>query len=412
MFHDPANPSLFMITKPLASVLLLSTTVFGLAAGEADSARETARFAPKNLARQHVGSNLFLFNATSQSYQPTEAAAAWLDDDVSTGWPIMAGRQHYLLTLAEPTLLTNIALSTRAVPGTVTIYAGDEPAAPGAKAWSVLAKDIPLEAINGKKLAKSFSRFAKYLLIETDIADPGPLFSLYIYGNRPEASYQLRQRETPIDTRAIFGPYVNNPTAYSVAALYAHGVVTYANSPEGSATWQNLIDENPETSLVITPTSNEAGLVVKLALPHALSRFAVLTSAPVAGKLDFFVAPGTVTDSAVTGEPTATSLEGLTPDVTIVLDGTGSRRSIDFPQVEGGAFLVRWTPDTAGEAIGLCELNAFNEFSLSDYELSWKPEAVTELTPAESAASHKYASAGEGRDGKDFKDYKGPACCR
>jgi hypothetical protein len=385
----------------LTSAILFSSAAFGLAAGDGPL-RETLKVYPKNLARQHLGTNLFLFNPTSQAYQPTEAAAAWLDDDVTTGWPVMAGKQHYLLTLAEPVLLSNLAVSTRPTAGTVTLYAGDEPAAPGAKSWTVVAKGIPLETINEKRLAKPFSRFAKYLLIETEIADPGPLFGLYVYGDRPAVSYELRKRDTPIDTRAVFGPYTNNPTAYSVAALYAQGTIAYANSPEGFISWQKMIDENPESGVVVAPTTDESGIVLKLDASHRLSRFAVLTGAPVAGKLDFFVAPGAAAEAGVNAH--AASLEGLTPTITMMLDGSSPRRSIDFPQVEGASVLVRWTPEKAGEAISIRELNAFNEYSLSDYELGLNPEAVTELTSAEPAGSRSYDSS---KDGRDYKDFKG-----
>ena len=409
-----------MNIKPLTSLILL-TSVAAFAVGEGDQTQKQFQSFPKNLARQHVGSNLFLFNATSQKFQPTEAAAAWLDDDVTTGWPVMSGQQHYLLTLAEPALLTNIALSTRPTTGTVTVYVGDEPAAPGAKSWTAVAKGIPVDSINEKKLAQPFSRFAKYLLIETDIADPGPLFSLYVYGDRPSVSYQLRKRETPIDTRAIFGPYVNNSQTFSIAALYAHSSVSYAASSGSSLSWQRAIDENPESGVSIMPTTDEAGLVLKLASGHQVSRFAVLTGgAPAKGKIEFFIVPNapaetTSTTSATGSEiaqvsnatpaPKSASLTGLTSTITLVLDGSNSRGSVVFPGVEGGAVLVRWTPDTAGESLDLRELNAFNEVSLNDYELSLTPEAVAELRDSDRSGSRRdYADAS--KDAGDYKDGK------
>ena len=414
-----------MNITPLTSFILL-TSAAAIAVGETDPAQKQLQAFPKNLARQHIGSNLFLFNATSQRFQPTEAAAAWLDDDVTTGWPIMAGKQDYLVTLAEPMLLTNVALSARPASGTVTLYVGDEPAAPGAKSWTAVARDIPVESINEKKLAQPFSRFAKYLLIETDIADPGPLFSVYVYGDRPAVNYQLRKRETPIDTRAIFGPYVNSTTTFSMAALYAHSTVTYATATGSYLAWQRAIDENPESGISIMPTADEAGLVLKLAPGHQISRFAVLTGgAPAKGRIEFFVVPGasaetTSTTSATDSEiakvsnaPVAAksvSLAGLTSTITMVLDGSTTRGAVAFPAVAGGAVLVRWTPDTAGEALDLRELNAFNDVSLNEYELSLSPEAVAELRDSESTGSSKrskYADAG--KDGADYKDGKNVA---
>lgn len=407
-----------MNTKSLTPLILLTSAAVAFAASEGDPSQTQLQGFPKNLARQHVGSNLFLFNAANQKFQPTEAAAAWLDDDVTTGWPVMAGQQHYLLTLAEPMLLTNVAVSTRPTAGTVTLYVGDEPAAPGAKSWTVVAKGVALESINEKKLAQPFSRFGKYLLIETDIADPGPLYSLHVYGDRPAANYQLRKRETAIDTRAIFGPYVNNATTFSMAAIYAHSTVSYAAAPGGFSAWQRVIDENPESGISIVPTTDEAGLVLKLTAGHQLSRFAVLTGTPAKGMLEFFVVPSapgettgttSVSDSELakagnTADAAASkgaSLAGLSSTITMVLDGSTTRSAIAFPSVEGGAVLVRWTPDTAGEAINLRELNAFNEISLNEYELSLTPEAVTEHRTKDSG--NGYAANG---DGKDYKDGK------
>ena len=411
-----------MNIKPLTSLILLSS-IAAFAVAESDQAQKAFQVFPKNLARQHVGSNLFLFNATSQKFQPTEAAAAWLDDDVTTGWPVMSGKQQYLLTLAEPTLLTNIALSTRPTTGTVTVYVGDEPAAPGAKSWTAVAKGIPVDSINDKKMGQPFSRFAKYVLIETDIADPGPLFSLYVYGDHPSVSYQLRKRETPIDTRAIFGPYVNNAQTFSIAALYAHSSVTYAASSGSPLSWQRAIDENPESGVTILPTTDEAGLVLKLASGHPVSRFAVLTGgAPAKGKIEFFVvpaAPAETTSTSAAGDseiakvgnadrasaPKSASLAGLTPTITLVLEGNATRGAIPFPSVEGGAVLLRWTPDTAGEALDLRELNAFNEVSLNDYELSLTPEAVAELRETD-RRDYADASKDSSKDSGDYKDGK------
>ena len=410
-----------MNNTPLTSLILLSS-ITAFAAVEGDQAQKQLQVYPKNLARQHVGSNLFLYNSTSQKFQPTEAAAAWLDDDVTTGWPVMSGQQHYLLTLAEPTLLTNVSLSTRPTAGTVTVYVGDEPAAPGAKSWTAVAKGIPVDSINEKKLGQPFSRFAKYMLIETDIADPGPLFSLYVYGDRPAVSFQLRKRETPIDTRAIFGPYVNNAQTFSIAALYAHSTVSYAASSGSALSWQRAIDENPESGVTILPTADEAGLVLKLASGHQVSRFAVLTGgAPAKGKIEFFVVPNAPVETTSTAPATGSeiakvsnaeavavaksaSLTGLTSTITLVLDGTSTRGAIAFPGVEGGAVLMRWTPDTAGEALDLRELNAFNEVSLNDYELSLTPEAVAELRDTD--RGYADASKDYSKDAGDYKDGK------
>src|SRR4051812_8960820 len=107
----------------ITSLALLASTACATLAFAVDSDPATRQYQvyPKNLARQHVGSNLFVFNTTNQTYVPTEASAAWLDDDVTTGWPVLAGKQHYLLALSEPELVSNFAVSSRASDGTVSI---------------------------------------------------------------------------------------------------------------------------------------------------------------------------------------------------------------------------------------------------------------------------------------------------
>ena len=79
------------------SLLVLASSIGAFAvAAEADPSAKQLQVYPKNLARQHLGANLFIFNQGSQTYSTTEAAAAWLDDDVTTGWPALAGKQMFL----------------------------------------------------------------------------------------------------------------------------------------------------------------------------------------------------------------------------------------------------------------------------------------------------------------------------
>jgi hypothetical protein len=392
----------YMKSKTLVSLasVLCSSIAF---AADAGSGSKQLELYPKNLARQHVGSNLFIFNTASQTFVPTEAAAAWLDDDVSTGWPIMAGTQHYLLALSEPELLTNFSLSTRPTAGTVTIYAGDEPAPPSAKSWSVVGRDIPLEAINEKKIARPFNKLAKYVLIETNIADPGPMFSLYVYGGKAAVSYDLRSREQAIDTTRIFGQHVNNQTTFNLDGLYAKGRVDYANSPDGYFAWQKAIDDNPETSLKVLPSTNEAGAVVHFDGSHTISRVSLLTNQNAKGKLDIYALPEAAAADA--GKPV--SVEGMTPTVSMIFDGSNARSNMDFPAVSAAAIAVRWTPVSPSDALALREINSFGGMTLASYEVSLSPAAVAAYDAA--AEENGYRNGGSGKevlgpDGKDAKE--------
>jgi hypothetical protein len=400
----------------LVPIVILASSIAAIAAEpKADPAEKQLQVYPKNIARHHIGANLFLFNSTSQSYTPTEAAAAWLDDDINSGSAPMAGKQHYMLALPEPEVINNFALSTAGVKGKVTIYAGDEPSAPGAKSWKPIARDVAIESIDGKKLAKPFSRLAKYILFETDIANAAPIHSFYLYGERPAVSFQLVKRDQPIDTKAIFGPYTNDLSAISTAGLYAGGRVAFSTEPGNYTAWQKAIDDNPETGVGLITSGDQAGMVLKFHDSYPVTRLSILAGSSSKGKLEVFVVPS-LPDAAVASAPAPTEgvqpvanetksavvaqpvpLTGLTPSATFSFDGTNPRQTMDLTGAQGTALLFRWTPEFSGEAFVLRELNAFGGMSLADYALALSPDAIAELA--------KDAS----KDGKAFvgKEAKG-----
>jgi hypothetical protein len=395
-----------MKTKSLMAVglLMFSTAIAFSASNGTDADSKAFQIYPKNLARQHVGSNLFLFNTANQNYVPTEAAAAWLDDDVATGWPPLPGKNDYLLSFAEPQLLTNFAISTKpGATGTVTIYAGDEPAPPTAKSWTLLARDISVDSINDKKLSKPFSRYAKYLLIETNLSDPSPWYSLYVYGDKPTVSYHMEKRAQSIDSRAIFGSFVNNQTMFNLSSLYAKATVVYSNMNDSAIALQKAIDDNPESSIMIAP-SKEAGLVLQYGEARQIQRLSIYCDPSAKGRLDFFLvnnslpaAPVAATNAGsqylkvsnnqlainspapvTTPSNSPISLDSLTPTVSMVLDASNGRGSIDFPPMLASNLVVRWTPETAGQPLAIREINSFGDYSLNDYELVSDASAVGE----------------------------------
>jgi hypothetical protein len=405
-----------MIRPSIVPIVILASSIAAIAAAaEADPAQKQLQVYPKNIARHHIGGNLFLFNTTSRAYAPTEAAAAWLDDDINSGSAPVAGKQHYMLALPEPEVINNFAISSQGLKGKVTIYAGDEPSAPGAKSWQPVARDVSFESIDGKKLAKPFSRLAKYVLLETDIAEPVPVYSLYLYGERPAVSFNLVKREQPIDTKAIFGPYVNDLGAISTSGLYAGGRVAFSTDGPSYTAWQKAIDDNPESGVSLITSGDQAAMVLKLHDSYPVTRLSVLAGNTSKGKLEVFVVPS-LPDAAVAAAPAPTegvqpvisktkssvvsqpiSLTGLMPAATFTFDGTNVRQSQDLNDAQGTALLFRWTPEFAGEAFVLRELNAFGGLSLTDYALALSPEAIAELAKDNSKDGKAFA---EGKEAK------------
>jgi hypothetical protein len=356
----------------------------------------------KNIARQHYTTNLSLFDATAQRYVSTEAAAAWLDDDVATGWPALAGKQHYLLQFAEPQLITNFELSTKTASGTVSLYAGDRDAAPGDKAWTLIAKDVSVESINNQKLHQRINKFGKYLLIETNIADPSPIYSVNVFGERSAASTSIVPRSQPVDVKPILGDFVNNQTAFNMAGIYAKGAVTFANSGGSDNSWQRAIDDDPETLLNVKPSTAESGLVVRFDDAHPFTRLSLLTNPKVRGKVDIFLL------SEAPQDATPVSIEGIAPSVTLTFDGSSPRTSADFAETRASALALRWTPESGDATLALRELNIFADLALSDHEVTGAPTSLAASPTEKSPADGKSTSDGKspiamGPGGKDFK---------
>lgn len=377
-----------MKTNSLVSLLTIACSAVALA--EVKDAGQLQIY-PKNLARQHLGTNLFKYNPETRTYTPTEAAAAWLDDDISTGWPALAGKQYYLIALPKAELLTNFSLSTRPAAGTITLYTSDEPAPPGTKSWTPVAREIPLEKVNEQTLSKPFSRVAKYLLVATDIAEPGPVFSLFLYGDKPAVAYDLQKREQNVDSRGIFGEHINEKSTLNVAGLYAKSIVSNASSEDDFVAWQKALDDNPASALILPPSKEQPSAVVRYPVSRSVSRIALLADSGSKGTVDFYMVKkaGADADNAA-----AATLADRVPTVTIALDGTTARQAIDFPAVEASEMLVRWTPANGTDSVTIRELNAFAEPTVSTYAVNMTPAAIAELGSEQGTDSSK--------DGKTF----------
>lgn len=402
-----------MKTPALVTILATAISAVALAEPKGTSTSSHVQGFPKNIARQHSGANLSLFDDKNNRYSATEAAAAWLDDDITTGWPALAGKQHYLLQFAEPQLVTNFELSTKSATGTISIYTGDRDAAPGDKAWTLVAKDVPVESVNNQKLPRPINKYAKYLLIETNIADSGSIYSLNVFGERSAASTAILKRAQSVDVKPLLGDFVNNQTAFNMAGIYAKGAVTYANAGGANATWQRAIDDDPETSISIKPSTAESGMVVRFDGVHPLSRLSLLTNPKARGKVDIFL----LSEAPQPGAPV--SLEGITPSVSLTFDGTSPRTSADFAETQASAMALRWTPESGEASFTLREVNVFADLNLSDYEVGGAIPAITQGPGAKGSdvakgnedAEPKEKSLADGKsqlDGKSVLDGKTP----
>lgn len=378
-----------MKTSLLVSIASIACASVSLAAEGEDSTQYQVY--PKNFARQHLGTNLVQWDATKKMFTPTQAAAAWLDDDVTTGWPLMAEKQYYLVTLQHAELLTNFSLSTRQTAGTISLYGSDTAAAPGDKAWTPLLKDAPLETVN-EKLSRDFSKTAKFVLIETSVADPGPVYSIYLYSHKPAVSYQVARRSTAINSREVFGPYENEATALNSAGLYAHSTIVSEDSTD-KVGLQQAIDDNPATAITVAPGGKPT--VIRYDQPRMVSRVALLSDTNAKGKIDLYMAGR------------ETPLDGA-PTMTMVLDGSSPRASVDFPATQASEVRMVWTPANGTDPLTVREINTFGDTTLSAYAVSATPGTSAASGEGETSDEGSGRTARNGRDGKDMVDSKDP----
>ncbi len=382
------------LTAACASVLFGAS----LTSSEVPNASQLQVF-PKNLARQHYGANLFVFDKTAAKFVPTEAAAAWLDEDPVTGWSVLPGKQHYVLQFAEPQLVTNFGLSAKSSNGTLTVYTGDQLAAPGDASWTVAAKGVSMESVNDKTFKGAINKTTKYVLLETDVADPSPIYSLYVYGEKAAASESIVTRPQPVDLPSI-GEFVNQRTAFNVAALYADSRVTFANAAGSNITWQRAIDDSPETSLALAPSKSESGLVVRFGESQPIARLSVQGDASAKGTMDVFL----LSQAPDASQPVG--LEGIAPSVSIKFDGTSARGTADIDETNAVAMVLRWNPEAGSTAFNLRDVAAFANLSLTDHEVTGAPPAIASNEDPNEKDKYMKKNGGEGTqsEGKDGKE--------
>ena len=345
------------------------------------------------------------FDPATQSYQPTEAAADWLDDCIATGRAPEKGHSFYLLKLPESQLFTRFNIDNQGGAGTVTLFGGDELKPPGDKVWKPLARNLDIAVLGGGKKARSLFCVAQYLLIETHIDQPTEWFDLLLYGDAQAEGRTLQKRDQPLDPNSV-GRYVNEKTSISLSSVAANAVVTSANPAQQSATLQHIIDNDPTTA---APISASAELTINYSEKREIHRVAVLVEPGVKGTLEFTAQQNKAkrTSSARTRkswgeslyqplyiqaswdpskdmlsvperlrERTATNgpaISGISVESTQVasfsFDGQDSRMAADFPPTPASALVLRWRPVTPGRKLFIIDVDSFGKETLRNYEL-------------------------------------------
>lgn len=233
------------------------------------------------------------------------------------------------------------------------------------------------------------------MLIQTDIAEPAPIYSVNVFGERSAASTSIVPRPAPVDVKQLLGDYVNNQTAFNMAGIYANGTVSYTNSATSEKSWQQAIDDDPESLVSVNASTAESGMVVRFDGAHPFTRLSLLTNSKTRGKVDIFLL------SEAPQQTTPVSLEGVNPSVTLTFDGTSQRAFADFAETRATALALRWTPESGDAPLALREINIFGDISLTTHEVTGAPIAVAQGPNGDSEGTSL-------ADGKSMADGKAP----
>lgn len=375
--------------------LPLLTLGLAFAAPSASAAGDEALASyPKNLARLHLGASLYRYDPGSGTYQPADVASSWMDDDETTGQATKTGRQHYLLVLSQPFLVRNFTLSSDGSRGTVTVYAGDERATPESSTWTPVLSEVPISELNEQTPTGSLNRYGRYLLIETNLDQTGPLWSLYVFGREPATDFNLERRPMPVDSSSVFGQKVRQNTIIDVANIYSDARIVHMANGGAEADWHAMIDESPETFWIVNGAEDQAtpAFAVELAdQTMPIRRISVMADAGP-GVMEFFLIGDPATNSADTTIPVATSsprpdfrsldLDGMVPVCTLGFDGVSDREAIDIASAEGRYLLGRWRPTVGGENIKIRQLDVFGDPDFDNFQVVAAPAPIAEMDNA------------------------------
>ncbi len=375
----------------------LASVTFAIIIGTlAASAQSTVDY-PKNLARLHLGASLFEYNERSQTYEPTKSISSWMDDDEATGIAPKKGKRYYLLVLQKPSMIRALSLSADGMDGTISVFAGDERAVPGSASWAPLITGTPIAEINERVAADINNQFGRYLLIELDLTQSGPLWSLYVFGREAASEYSLERRAFQVNSSDIFGQKVKMETIIDLANIYSDASVLYTASGGKLSEWQVMIDESPETAFTMTGSASQQGPSFAILLNQSapVKRISVMADAG-RGKLEFYLIGGladdeifqvNIDDPYALPEFSQINLDELEPICVLEFDGQTDRIAENVADSYGLFLLGRWIPAVEGGAIRVRQVDAFGDLDFDNYEVVLTPEGY--IAYDESAKSYK-----------------------
>ncbi len=364
-------------TSVISLVLLLTG---GLANADAADLKQY----PKNLARLHLGATLFEYDLRSESYQPTKSISSWMDDDETTGWSPKADRLYYMVVLQKPSMISALSLSADGMSGTLTAFIGDERAAPGSAAWKPVLSGVPIAELNEKVSPSVLKTFSRYLLLEFNLQQSGPLWSLYVFGREAATEYDLERRAFAVNSNDVFGQRVKMETIIDLANLYSNASVLYTSNGGRLSQWQVMIDESPETGWTLSGSNSQQtpsfAILINQSAP--VKRISVMADAG-RGKLEFYLVGGASDDEIFqvnNADPYALpdfsqiNLDDLEPIGTLEFDGASDREAINIGAKSGYFLLARWLPAVEGGAIKLRQVDAFGDLDFDNYEVVVSPD--------------------------------------
>lgn len=349
----------------------------------------------KNMARFHVGTILEKFDSQTRYYLPDPSAVAWLDEDDTTTCTLPTGKQFYLITLENPTLIQNFSIAAETLSGKISLYASDQKAMPGTKTWVPLIKGLSAQELKEKEYQKPLFSFTRYILLETELVQPAEVSSLYLFTDSDAASYKLVKRPQPSRFTEKAGPFYKDPKGQ------VNFAGRYARSKSGSEddNLAKMTDESPESS----GSLDQKPMVIDLKESRQIERLSIFAEKK-RGMMNISLeedrlAPSTPSTTYLphsvqilagigwqkSGGMLAQLSGGVENKISsaltrnVVFDGSSDRFSVQLPATPCRFLTMTWASgETPTTPLKIKNFSAMGNISLNDYHVN-RSLAITEV---------------------------------
>ena len=249
---------------------------------------------PKNLARWHMGSRLFLSEPTGgfieYSFAPGERGNAELPEfiilgeDAAQGYFLKKGDTSFVIKLGNFGLLERFIFNSFTAEGTFDLYYSNTLNKLDSRKWNVIDEGVPF-SIKERVEVPVGPLESLYIRITIHIDEPGEIGRLNLYGKLSVAEAKPRSLEE--FDREILTEAEQTMVPYNYAPLHNGSQFIHTNSGDPRET-DAMLDENAQSAYVCESKPEGNVFILDLAESKEVNGISVVSESG-AGRFDFYL---------------------------------------------------------------------------------------------------------------------------